>query len=657
MRNLTILLCGLLAASAFSQAGDDLSGKSLEELLRVPVTLQRHAVAFEDVPAAVYVITPEEIRRMGFASIPEALRMVPGLEVARIDGSSWAISARGFNGRFANKLLVLVDGQSVYTPNFSGVFWDAVDVPLAILDRIEVIRGPGGTLYGPNAVNGIINIITTRAGERSGVSLDGRLGDRELANGAFVVDADLGASAAMRVHGQAQTQGANRLFNGLPGHDGWDRNRVGIRLDWSGRPGESATIIAGGYRSHLDRHIVVPTFTPPFSEISFDHVGQAAWNLLGRYQAEAGNTAVAVQVGFDRSNRTILHAREDRKTLDIDVSADSYLAGGLDVQAGIGFRTTEDEISGSFLHSYSPASKRDERFAGFVQGSWSLSPATDLVVGGKVLHDEYAGWQFQPSVRVMHTPSAEEHLWASLTRAVRTPSRAGRTVALIAESGPGPGGLPLFIEFQGAPDFGEETVVSLEAGYRCRLGPEAHLDAATYLNFYDGLRTFEPQEMEFRTDPAPHWVLPVRFANKGRATTVGAELHLRWAPSPSWRLALGASVKSWRYRVASDSGDAFSESEHFETPRHQLSLQSYLDLGSGWALDAFLAYVDSLLSSGVNAYWRFDARLGCRLVDGTELELGVRNAFRPAGIEFPLQVGGPPSQAAPGVYFGARRGF
>lgn len=623
----------------------------------MPVTLQRSAVAFEDVPAAVYVITPEEIRRMGFASIPEALRMVPGLEVARIDGSSWAVSARGFNGRFANKLLVLVDGQSVYTPNFSGVFWDAVDLPLAILDRIEVIRGPGGTLFGPNAVNGIINIITTRAGERSGVSLDGRVGDRELAKGAFVFDTDLGAGADLRVHGQVQTQGANRILSGLPGHDGWDRNRVGMRLDWSGGPGESATLIAGGYRSHLDRHILVPTFTPPFSEISFDHADQAAWNLLGRYQAPVGDTAVTVQVGFDRSNRTILHAREDRKTLDIDVSADTLFAGGLGFQAGIGYRTTEDQISGSFLHSYSPASKKDERYAGFVQGTWSLSAATALVIGAKVLHDEYAGWQFQPSVRVMHTPTAEEHLWASLTRAVRTPSRADRTVSFIAESGPGPGGLPLFIEFQGAPDFDEETVVALEAGYRRRLAPEAHLDVATYLNFYDGLRTFEPQEIEFRTDPAPHWVLPMRFANKGRATTVGAEVYLRWAASPTWRLALGASVKSWRHRVDADSGDVFSEFEHFETPRHQLSLQSYLDLGSGWALDAFIAYVDSLLSSGVNAYWRFDARLGWRLVDGTELEIGVRNAFRTAGIEFPPQVGGIPSQIAQGVYFGARRGF
>lgn len=647
---------GLCTICATAQVGDELSGKSLEELLRVPVTLQRRSVALEDMPAAVYVITPEEIRRMGFSSIPEALRMVPGLEVAQIDGSSWAISSRGFNGRFANKLLVLIDGQSVYTPNFSGVFWDEIDLPLEILDHIEVIRGPGGTLFGPNAVNGIINIITKRAGESDGVSLQGRVGEREHASGAFVFDMAISESTALRVHGQPQAQGANRLFNGMSGHDGWDRNRIGMRLDWDGRLGESATLIVGGYRAHMDRHLTVPTFSPPFNEINFDHVDQSTWNILGRYELHAGAAIVEAQVGYDRSNRTILHAREDRKTLDADISTNVHLRDGLDFQAGIGYRTTEDEITGSFLHSYFPTAKTAQRFTGFVQGAWELSSSTNLVLGAKVLHDEYAGWQVQPSVRVLHVPSEDERIWASLTHAVRTPSRADRTVTLIADSEPGPGGLPLFIEFQGSPGFDEETVLALEAGYRRRLGEEAYLDTAAYLNFYEGLRTFEPQDIEFRTDPAPHWVLPMVFANKGRATTMGTELFLRWAASPNWRLALGVSVKSWRYRLAPDSADTLSEFEHFETPKHQVSLQSYLDLGGGWTLDAFLSYVDSLLS-GVDAYWRFDTRLGCRLRDGTEIELGVQNAFRPASIEFPLQLGGTPSQVAPRFYFGMRRGF
>lgn len=657
LRKLVVVVWALTVISALGLADDDLAKKSIEELLQVPVTLQRGTTAFEGLPAAVTALTAEDIRRMGFATIPEALRLVPGMDVARIDGSSWAISSRGFNGRFANKLLVLIDGQSVYTPNFSGVFWDTIDLPVDILDRIEVIRGPGGTLFGPNAVNGIINIITKRAGVGGGVFVDGRVGDRELAKGSFVVDTGLGDGAALRVHGQTQSQGANRMFTGAPGNDGWDCNGIGLRFDWSGPSGDSLTLLAGGYRSHLDRHVVLPSFTPPFTEISFDHVDQAAWNLLGRYEVRAADTSVVAQVAYDRSNRTILHAREDRNTLDVDLSLDTRLAPGLAVQAGIGYRTTRDEIDGSFFHSYSPTSKTDDRFSGFLQGSWGLNPRNSLTVGAKVLHDEYAGWQLQPSVRVMHTPREHEHLWASLTRAVRTPSRADRTVALFADATVGPGGLPLFTEFRGAPDFGVESVVSLEAGYRRRFSESAFVDAAAYLNFYEGLRTFEPQDLEFRTDPAPHWVLPMQFANNGRATTVGAEVYFLWQATPAWRLALTASVKSWRYRVASDSGDFLSKHEHFETPRHQFSLQSLLALGNGWTLDAFLAYVDSLLSPTVDAYWRFDARLGYQLADGTVLEAGVRNAFRPAAIEFPLQVGAMSSQVPPTVYFGARRKF
>ncbi|MER3465851.1 MAG: hypothetical protein C4340_01220, partial [Armatimonadota bacterium] len=265
-----------------------------------------------------------------------------------------------------------------------------------------------------------------------------------------------------------------------------------------------------------------PRFTPPLSVITFDHADQAAWNLLGRYDVQTGDANLKAQVAYDRSNRTIVHAREDRGTLDIDLSADITLPGGVGFQAGFGYRTTEDHIAGSFMHYYLPSSKTDQRFGGFVQGTWSLGPSTELTVGAKVLHDEYVGWQVQPSVRVMHTPSEVEHVWAALTRAVRTPARADRAVGIIVTSQPGPGGLPLFGELRGSPDFREETVVALETGYRHRLSETAYFDAATYLNFYEGLRTFEPQDIEFRTDPAPHWVLPMQFANKGSATTVGA---------------------------------------------------------------------------------------------------------------------------------------
>lgn len=658
MRGLTVLLGSLVMASTFSQAvEDDLSRMSIEELLAVPVTLQRRAVSFADVPAAVSVLTAQDIRRMGFSSIPEALRMVAGMDVAQIDGSSWAISSRGFNGRFANKLLVLVDGQIVYTPNFSGVFWDAVDLPLGVLDRIEVIRGPGGTLFGPNAVNGIINIITKPVQSDTSTSVDTRFESRSTATGSAVVELPLGTRSGVRLYGQTRSQGAYRTSTGVPGNDDWSSNRFGARFDWTGPSGDFLMVSASGYRGDIDRHMVVPTFVPPFVGTRFDHVEQSALNILGKYLKKLGDTSLTIQVAYDRSNRTVVDAREDRKTFDVDISSDSSIRSGFSLQAGLGYRRTEDNITGSFLHAYTPDSKTDQRFSSFVQGTWRLSPKTDIIAGAKVMHDEYAAWQVQPSLRVIHRPTPDEHLWGAVTRAVRTPARADRTVSLIASSQPGPGGLPLLFELQGSPDFREESVISLEAGYRRRCGAKTYFDLASYFNVYDDLRTFEEGDIQFRSDPAPHWVIPAVFANRARASTMGTELEMRFAVSPSWRIALTGSIRSWRYRVDRGSRDLFSRLEHLQAPKHQIGLQSYIDLGGGWTFNTFLSYVDALGVPDVDAYWRLDARLSCLLREGTEVELGVRNAFRPAGLEFPQLVRSIPSQPSPTLYFGAKGGF
>ncbi|RMG23566.1 MAG: TonB-dependent receptor [Armatimonadetes bacterium] len=649
--------CVLVSVFGFGQSSKDLEQLSLDELLRVPVSLQRRDLGLRDVPAAVYVITPDQMRRMGFDSIPEALRMVPGLEVARMDRSSWAISARGFNGRFANKLLVLVDGQSVYTPNFSGVFWDAIDIPVEALERIEVIRGPGGTLWGPNAVNGIINIITKRAGSEHGVAFGGRFGDYETGKASLVYDTALSPSFGLRLDATVDSNGAFRQQDGSPGHDGWSARRVGARMDWSGGDGTELTVTARGYDSKIDRVLLQPTPTPPFLVPGFDTVDQEAWSTLARLEKPFGKSKATLQVAYDRSNRTLIEAREDRKTFDADLVYDAPVSDRFQYQAGIAYRTTEDELSNAFTISYAPARMTLKRWSGFLQGVWNIDDRNQVTAGVKALDDTLSGFELQPSVRWMYKPNDTEHVWAAVTRAVRTPARADHTVEFIADAQPGPGGLPAYAVVRGSPNFGEETVVSFESGYRRMWGDHTYFDAAAFLNFYDNLRTFEPEPVEFRATPFPHFVAPFVMANKGRATTAGVELYLKKRVNEWWDVAFSYALLDWRYRVDADSGDTLSIQEHFTVPRHQAQVQTSLLLGSGWSAHAFVQYVDALGGLGAPSYWRVDARFSYTTPSGILLEAGIKNAFRPASIEYPQQVRSIPSQIPMTVYLGARGRF
>jgi iron complex outermembrane receptor protein len=647
----------LFSVAVAAQSSGDLENLSLDELLRTPVSLQRRDIGLADVPAAVYVITPDQMRRMGFDSIPEALRMVPGMNVAQLDRSSWAISARGFAGRFSNKLLVLVDGQSVYTPNFSGVFWDAIDIPLEALDRIEVIRGPGGTLFGPNAVNGIINIVTKKAGRDQGFGLGGRLGDYQTGKATLVYDTALSPSLAFRLDATLQSEGSFRQQDGSPGNDGWNARRAGARLDWTLRDGTEAMVTARGYDSDIHRVTQQPSFTPPFLTPGFDTVDQEAWSGLARVTKPFGAKKATLQVAYDRSNRTVADAREDRKTLDIDLVYDDSGTDRFQYQAGVAFRTTQDDLSNAFTISYSPSSMVMQRWSGFVQGVWSLDDQNQLIAGAKLLDDTFTGLEVQPSVRWMHTPSESEHLWAAVTRAVRTPSRADRTVELLVNAQPGPGGLPVFGVLRGSPDFGEETVLSFEGGYRRMWGDHTYFDVAAFVNLYDNLRTFEPGPIEFRATPSPHFIAPLIMANKGRATTAGIEMDLKKQVNERWDISISYSLLDWRYRLDADSNDIFSWREHFTVPRHQAQVQTSLLLGSGWSAHAFVQYVDALSGLGAPSRWRADARFSYTMPNGMIFEAGVRNAFRPAAFEYPVQVRSVPSQIPMTVYVGARGRF
>ena len=349
---------------------------SVEDLLNVEVTsVSKRTQSQSDAAAAVFVITNEDLRRSGVTNIPDALRMVPGLNVARIDANKWAVTARGFNGRFANKLLVLVDGRTVYTPAFSGVYWESVDLPLRDIDRIEVIRGPGATLWGANAVNGVINILTKHAADTQGgwVSLAG--GNFERA----ALGARYGAALGEATYGRAYLKGCKRdefeHSTGSPAGDEWDTQRFGFRVDSQPRTGDGVTVQGDFYRDRLSQTVLLPSLTSPYSETVADRAEASGANLLGRWRhTSSPRSEYTLQVYHDRFERDELIVRETRQTTDLELQHQLLVGEKQDIVWGLGYRHTRDEFRNSSVATMDPVRRNDDLFNAFFQDEIVLVP-------------------------------------------------------------------------------------------------------------------------------------------------------------------------------------------------------------------------------------------------------------------------------------------
>lgn len=599
----------LLAALPFvcANAADlqmaDLADLSLEQLANIEVTsVSRRAERLADAPSSIYVITSEDIRRAGVTSLPEALRLAPNLQVARSSASGYAISARGFNGTTANKLLVLIDGRSVYTPLFSGVFWDAQDVMLEDVERIEVISGPGGTLWGANAVNGVINVITRSAQASQGTLVGAGGGNRE-SGGAFRHGGKAGADGHYRVYGKFFDRDNTGRANSTEVADGWRAGQVGFRADWGGAS-RGFTVQGDAYTGKLDQS------QPGKTRID-------GMNLLGRWnQRLAGGSDIRLQAYFDHTERDIPGTfGEELDILDVEFQHGIPVAASQRLLWGGGYRYGRDRVENSTALAFLPADKNLDWANLFVQDEIRLSPSVEFTAGLKLENNDYTGWEYLPSVRLAWKPSADQLLWTALSRAVRAPSRLDRE--LFAP------GNPPFTVLAGGPNFRSEISNVFEVGYRAQPASVVSYSITAFYHDHDHLRSLEPA-------PGGGFVL----GNLIEGTTKGIEAWGTYQAAKSWRLSGGAVLLDQDLERKPGSLDPTGPSALGNDPAYQWQLRSAVNLTEKHEFDLLVRGVGDLPSPGVPAYTAVDARLGWQASRSMELSLTLQNLFDPGHPEF-----------------------
>jgi len=631
------IACSFLIIGSVSASQDSLpalKAMSLEQLLEVEATsVSRQPQKLSEAAAALFVITRDDIRRSGASSIPELLRMVPGVDVARIDGNKWAISVRGFNGRFANKLLVLMDGRSVYTPLDSGVFWDAQDTVLEDIERIEVIRGPGATLWGANAVNGVINIITRSASDSRGGLLVLGAGNEERISGSARYGATLGETGSLRLYAKGFERRDNTLFDGSAATDGWNSARTGFRADFEPTERDTFTVQGDYYSIRADQTLLVPGRRPVPRLVARDSTDAEGGNLLARWSRQLSDTAALdVQVYLDRTERATDSLTEERDTSDLDVQH-RFSAGERHALIwGFGYRHTRDRV---IAPAGSPLSITGERresplISAFVQDDIALIPERlHLIVGTKYERNDYTGEEWQPGVRALWTPDRHTTWWASVSRAVRTPSRIESDFAVDVGT----------VRAFGNPALLAERLIAYEAGLRLQPTPALALDLAAFYNDYEDLVT---TELVGRPFPPP---LTLTLDNRMSGHGKGIELAAVWDIDPRWRLKAAYTWLDVALKPDPGSTDTTSAAFWDRAPPHQLHLRSLLDLGHAVELDTTLRYVDALPNSDIDAYLELDLRLGWRPLAELELELigaNLLDAEHPEFVELSGNaVGGP----------------
>jgi len=609
---LALLLAAALApthALAASSQSDPrkLKRLSLEELMALDVTsVSKRSEPLSGAAAAITVLTADDIRRSGAVTLPQLLRLATGLSVARFDSRTYAISARGFNITTANKLLVLIDGRSVYTPLFSGVFWDAQDVFLGDVERVEVIRGPGAALWGANAVNGVINVITKRAQDTQGGVAGGGGGTETRAVGGARWGGRLAGGQAWRTYLKYRYEDGLAFADGSDARDPLRRGQGGFRLD--GTRGEREVYnFEGDLYSGLIGHAV------------FDDTDIHGGNLVGHWTRKlAGGSELALQAWYDHTYRRVpAQFEESRDTVDVEAQHRVTL-GKHEVLWGGGYRVSTDDVGTSALVTWVPRSRTLELFSLFAQDEIALQEHLHLTLASRFEVDDYSGFQAQPTVRLAWTPSPRQTVWGAVSRAVRTPTRIDTDVRF---TNPASGAVII----AGSEDFRAEEVVAFELGWRVQPERRVSFDLALFHNSYDDLRSQEP---------TPGTIFPFVLANNLNAETAGLELAVRYQMLPWWRWYADVVVFDKDLSFDPGSHDPTGGLGEGNDPRQQYQLRSSLDLPGRLELDAVLRRIGELPSPRVPAYTELDLRLGWRARPDLDFTLVGRNLLAPQHLEF-----------------------
>lgn len=611
-------------SQAAAQSVHDLADLSIEELSQIEVTsVSKRAEPLIQSAAAVYVITGDEIRRSGATSLAEALRLAPNLDVARIDAQNYAISSRGFNSvNASNKLLVLIDGRSIYTPFFSSVFWDQQDLMLADVDRIEVISGPGGTLWGANAMNGVINVITRGARDTQGALVDARLGDF-VQSGAARWGGRLGESGSYRTYAQAFGEGETTFVDGNGARDDWRGKQAGFRADLSA--------LASTFTVQADMYENV--FGTPGGR-------RNGGNVLGRWNRRfADGSSLQVQAYYDQQHRSDLAASgggsaEAVDTFDIQAEHAFTVGARQQIVWGLGQRSWRDEfINTSNPFVLVPQSQTLRLANVFGQDTIALRDDLKLTVGAKFEYGSFSGWAVMPSVRMGWQPTSQSFVWAAISRAVRPPSRLERDL-----SAPG--------IVNTSPSFQSEKLIAYEAGWRAQLTALATISVSLFYNDYSDLRT---------TSPTPVTILPVTFGNGLEGRSYGVDVWGSYSPFPWWRIKPGFGLLRKDFHLKPGEMDISGPQTVLgHDPGHQVFLNSYMDLPHDVELYVGLRQIGGLADIDVPGYFEADVRLGWHVTPRLELSLAGLNLMHARHAE----ASAPPIHEIPrSVYVGARWSF
>lgn len=611
-------------------------------------------------PAAVYVVTREAIQRSGATTIPDLLRIVPDVQVAQIEANRWAISVRGFNDVYSNKLLVLVDGRTVYTSTFSGVYWDQLNIPLDTIARIEVIRGPGGAVWGANAVNGVINIITEHSSDTQGTRITAGAGSFQTGNYEARFGGKFDHFGTYRVFGGYASTSSLRTTSGEDAHDGWNNEHLGFRADGRTSTKDAFVIEGSGFKTDGGSAVAFGSGVTLRSSLINRPLTNSGFDVLGHWtHTHSESSESSIQIYESNYTRNEVIANDHANTIDFDFQNHVQLNARNDLVWGAGYRFTADHIEPPFgqaqslqiLGSYSritPPSKEYSLFSTFLQDDFSITKDLTFTVGTKVEHNAFSGFEYEPSARLAWTPTDTETAWFSASRAVRQPSRIDTGLQVqVAPQSPVPG-VALNLTLSGNPQLPAERVQDYEGGYRMAANSRVSLDVVGFYSIYTDLSVLSLQTPSFVTGPSGLVVtIPSSFNNLLHARNYGAEGDITWNILPRWKLT---NTYSWLRTNTSLSGSStqivtlagFEPNNNATVgvppnkaaPRHQAGLQSYFDLTPKATLDSSVYYVNCLCSLGVPAYTRVDVRLGYQVRKNLELSLVGQNLLQPRHLEF-----------------------
>ena len=633
-----VLLIFLARPAWPQQANSDLTERSLEDLMNIKVTsVSKTEQTLSRTASAVFVMTAEEIQRSGATNIPDLLRMVPGIDVAQINANTWAVSARGLNGRFSNELLVTVDGRNVYTPTFGGVFWDVLGLPLEDIERIEVIRGPGGTVWGANAVNGFINIITKKAGEtHGGVAIAGA-GNLDQGFGTVQYGASLGKKTDFRVYTKYFNQDHLPGLTTASGNDGWHLLRGGFRMD-SALSSKDALTVEGNIYTGKEWN---PTSFLPSITLSAQDVNEPV-SLFGAdlqstwRHSYSEHSETALQVSFDRYKRNDALG-EQRNTIALDLQHRLAWSSRQDIVWGIGYRYTDSDSHGNLTISLNPADFNMQLFSSFVQDEVAVIPNKLYVTAGTELeHNRYSGFNWMPSGRISWTPARRHMFWAAVSEAVHTPSELDTSSRTDFGGFVGPGGVLVLAALVGNPHFQDERLTAWELGYRTTPSSRVSIDLAFYHHDYRDQQTTEPATPFFETTPAPpHVVLPVTFRNLMSGEATGFEVASNWKVSDRWTLSPAYAFEQIHMHLDPTSQDTGSVlNAEGSSPANGAQLRSHVDLVSNVAWDTSVYFVDRLRSGKVPSYTRAETGLTWRWTEYLSCSVVGQNLLQDRHLEF-----------------------